>query len=249
MSLQENFEKLQGQFSNLDWENVGGWPLPIKILAWLATAVAVVVASYQLQLNQKHAELDAQTQKEVTLKAEFEKKVQDAANIDAYRQQMSEMSNSFSTLLAQLPKDTEVPGLLDDITNKGQESGLNFKAIDLQPEKKAEFYIELPINIKVTGGYHDFGNFVSGVAGLPRIVTLHDFVIVNTAGAPKPAAAPAGAANAPPADNRAHSTEELSMSISAKTYRYKGSDDGESDGLKKAGSPPAKPAADAAKKG
>ncbi|HQQ62886.1 MAG TPA: type 4a pilus biogenesis protein PilO [Pseudomonadales bacterium] len=244
MSMQEKFEKLQGQFSNLDWENVGGWPLPVKVLAWIATAVAVVGASYQFELSQKHSELDMQAQKEISLRAEFEKKVQDAANIDAYRQQMSEMSNSFSTLLAQLPKDTEVPGLLDDITNKGQESGLNFQAIDLQPEKKAEFYIELPINIKVTGGYHDFGNFVSGVAGLPRIVTLHDFLIQNKADAPKVAAK----AGSNPADNHAHSTEELSMTISAKTYRYKGADDGE-DGSKKAKSSTKPSANDAAKKG
>jgi type IV pilus assembly protein PilO len=243
MSAQDKFEKLQAQLSNLDWENVGAWPLLIKIVAWIATAVLVVGASYQLQLNQKHSELDALAQKEVVLREEFEKKVQDAANIDAYRLQMTEMSNSFSTLLAQLPKDTEVPGLLDDITNKGQESGLNFQAIDLQPEKKAEFYIELPINIRVTGGYHDFGNFVSGIAGLPRIVTLHDFVIINSAGAPRPAAAKGVI------PNHAYSSEELSMSISARTYRYKGADDGEGAGPKKAKVSANEGSNDAAKKG
>lgn len=230
MSLQEQFEKLQGDFSNLDMENIGGWPLPVKILSWLAAMCAVVVIAYQLVLNEKRSELTSAAQKEITLRSDFEKKVQDAANIDAYRQQMIDMSASFSTLLAQLPKDTEVPGLLDDISNKGQDSGLNFDAIDLQQERKAEFYIELPINIKVNGGYHDFGAFVSGVAGLPRIVTLHDFIIQS-----RKAAAVKGAANTTKANenDHAHSTEELTMTISAKTYRYKTAEDGDSDTSKK----------------
>ena len=117
----------------------------------------------------------------------------------------------------QLPKDTEVPGLLDDISNIGQQSGLNFEAIDLQQEKKADFYVELPISVKVKGGYHDFGAFVSGVAGLPRIVTLHDFAIIPAANA----AVRAHKAKVQhlPMEIEARNSEELSMEIMARTYR------------------------------
>jgi type IV pilus assembly protein PilO len=236
MSIQEKFEKLQNDFSNLDTENIGGWPLPVKVVCWLAVMVAVVGLSYQMVLQDQRDRLTAEGQKEITLRGEFEQKVQDAANIEAYRRQMKEMTESFSALLAQLPKDTEVPGLLDDISEKGLGSGLSFQGIDLQQEKKADFYIELPISIKVKGGYHDFGTFVSGVAGLPRIVTLHDFIIQPaTAGAPKPGAAPGAAAND---GGRGRDNEELAMQITAKTYRYKASDDeasGKSGGQKNKG--------------
>ncbi|HSC74826.1 MAG TPA: type 4a pilus biogenesis protein PilO [Pseudomonadales bacterium] len=226
MSLQEKFEKLQSDFSNLDPDNMGAWPRPVKVVCWLLAMVAVIALSYQLVLRDQQAVLDGAIQKEATLRTEFEQKVQEAANLDAYRAQMKEMTDSFSALLLQLPKDTEVPGLLDDISNNGQQSGLNFEAIDLQPEKKSDFYIELPISIKVKGGYHDFGAFVSGVAGLPRIVTLHDFTIV-------PADAQSGAqktgAQKTKEEDRARGSEELSMTILAKTYRYKSAEDAEKD--------------------
>ena len=107
---------------------------------------------------------------------EFEKKAFQAANLEAYRQQMREMEESFGALVSQLPSDTEVPGLLEDITNKGLLNGLNIASIDLLPEQAREFYVELPISIVASGSYHDLGAFVSGMAGLPRIVTLHNFV-------------------------------------------------------------------------
>lgn len=223
MSLQEKLEKLQNDFSNLDPDNIGAWPLPVKVACWLLAMVAVVVISYQLVLRDQHASLEVETQKEASLRSEFQLKVQDAANLDAYKAQMMEMTDSFSALLLQLPKDTEVPGLLDDISNNGQQSGLSFEAIDLQQEKKADFYIELPISIKVKGGYHDFGTFVSGVAGLPRIVTLHDFVITPTNVSDKKAAA---------GDDQARNSEELTMVILARTYRYKSADDAEKDAMK-----------------
>jgi len=116
---------------------------------------------------------------------------------------MVEMEASFGALVKQLPSDTEVPGLLEDITLTGIGTGLEIKSIQLKPEVAAEFYIELPIEIQVTGTYHDFGSFVSGVAGLPRIVTLHDFTI-------KPGDAGL-----------------LNMTILAKTYRYNDQEDGQ----------------------
>lgn len=224
MSLQEKFEKLQNDLATLDMENIGGWPIFVKAICWVLAMVAVIVLTYQLILREESANLQAEGAKEQTLKTEFEQKVKDAANIEAYQNQNKEMTESFSTLLNQLPKDTEVPGLLDDISEKGQTSGLNFEAIDLQTEKKADFYIELPISIKVKGGYHDFGAFVSGVAGLPRIVTLHDFVISPSSGDAK-----AQSADKPNTDDKARNSEELSMVITAKTYRYKSSEEADAE--------------------
>jgi type IV pilus assembly protein PilO len=130
--------------------------LPILILRILGLAAAgkgcmlafgygrcCCIVLYQFVLKDQQAKLATEAQKEVSLRSEFEQKVQDAANLDAYRAQMKEMGDSFSALILQLPKDTEVPGLLDDISNNGQQSGLNFEAIDLQQEKKADFYVEL----------------------------------------------------------------------------------------------------------
>jgi len=134
---------------------------------------------------------------EAELLREYENKAFLAANLDAYRAQMVELDETFGALLQKLPKDTEVPGLLEDITEVAYGSGLSMKSISLQPEKTTEYYVELPIRIDVIGDYHDFGSFVSGVASLPRIVTLHDYTIKETEGA------------------------LLNMVIEAKTYRYK----------------------------
>ena len=136
---------------------------------------------------------------EVALRKEFEDKSFRAANLEAYKEQLAEIEERFSGLLKQLPKDSEVPGLLEDITQMGLNSGLEFESITLKPEVAKQFYVELPINIVVRGSYHDLATFVSSVAGLPRIVTLNDFVIepVNVA-----------------------SPDLLTMNIVAKTYRY-----------------------------
>jgi Tfp pilus assembly protein PilO len=144
-------------------------------------------------------------QLEITLKRDFEKKAFEAANLQAYERQMVEMEESFGALVSQLPSDTEVPGLLEDITNKGELNGLTINTIDLLEERPQEFYVELPIQINAVGSYHDLGAFISGMAGLPRIVTLHDFEIVAEGNA----------------------TNMLKMNILAKTYRYR---DGDSDG-------------------
>jgi type IV pilus assembly protein PilO len=187
-------------FSELNAENIGSWPLPVKVIAWVLTFIVLVVAGYFYTISDMRDQLTQVESKELSLKKEFEDKAFKAANLDALRKQMAEMEQSFGALVSQLPTDTEVPGLLEDITNKGVESGLEIKSIKLQPEQAKEFYIELPISIEVTGTYHDFGTFVSGIAGLPRIVTLHDFKINS--------------------DSKTQGV--LSMSISAKTYRYKG---------------------------
>ncbi|MBP6699856.1 MAG: type 4a pilus biogenesis protein PilO [Halioglobus sp.] len=185
--------------ASLDFENVGSWPVAVKVTIWGLLLVAVLVGGYYYHIKDLQAQLAQVEAKEVELKKDFEKKAFQAANLDAYRQQMVEMEESFGALVSQLPSDTEVPGLLEDITNKGLLNGLEIASIQLQKEAAREFYVELPIAISASGSYHDLGAFISGMAGLPRIVTLHDFVITAK-------------------DDDANN---LGMSIVAKTYRYK----------------------------
>lgn len=227
--INEKFQTFLEQVKNLDPENIGSWPFLIKTIIWAIVFTAVLGAGYKLDFEGLHNEKAAAVAKEVELRTEYEKKVEEAANLEAYRAQMAEMEKSFSSLLGQLPTDTEVPGLLDDISGKGLDSGLVFDAIDLKPEKAEEFYTSLPIQLNVRGGYHDFGSFVSGVAGLPRIVTLHDFLI--TAGAPPSAASKKG-------EDASVRAGLLSMTITAMTYRYRNPEDG---GGPKKNVKPAKP--------
>lgn len=204
-TLQSLQESLQGfDINDLDFQNIGAWPLVIKVVAWVLVFVICMFGGYKLLVEDAMANMERVASEESALKEEFSKKAFEAANLKAYRKQMEEMKQSFGALVGQLPSDTEVPGLLEDITNKGIGSGLDFESIDLKAERRAEFYVELPIQIVVSGAYHDMGSFVSGVAGLPRIVTLHDFLI------------------------EAASQDDLSklkMNITAKTYRYKDEED------------------------
>jgi type IV pilus assembly protein PilO len=185
--------------NELDTNNMGSWPPAIKALAGVLLMVLVLALGYAFYLNDLEDQLELKREEESTLKEQFATKARMAANLELYTQQLKEMEVSFGVLLRQLPSDTEVPGLLEDITRTGLGSGLEFEEIKLLPEVTRPFYIELPIQITVTGAYHDLATFVSGVAGLPRIVTLHDFDLApaNPEGGPK-----------------------LRMSILAKTYRY-----------------------------
>ena len=200
MSLSEWFEGLRKiDFNDLDTSNMGAWPPAIKCLVAGLLMLVVLALGYNFSTRDLENQLDLKREEESTLKEQFAGKVRMAANLDLYTQQLKYMQNAFGVLLRQLPGDTEVPGLLEDITRTGLGSGLEFEEIKLLPEVAQPFYIELPIQITVTGGYHDLATFVSGVAGLPRIVTLHDFDLapVSPQGAPK-----------------------LRLSILAKTYRY-----------------------------
>jgi type IV pilus assembly protein PilO len=185
--------------ASLDFENVGSWPVAVKVAIWGLLLAAVLVGGYYYHIKDLQAELAQVEAQELELKKDFEKKAFQAANLDAYRQQMVEMEESFGALVSQLPSDTEVPGLLEDITNKGLLNGLEIASIQLQQEAAREFYVELPIAISASGSYHDLGAFISGMAGLPRIVTLHDFTITA----------------------KGDDANNLGMSIIAKTYRYK----------------------------
>lgn len=184
--------------NNLDFENVGSWPMPVKAFFWVITTAVSGWLVYNFMLSESLVMLDTERSKESQLMQEYERKAFQAANLDRYKTQMEEMENTFGALLRQLPKDAEVPGLLEDITHTGLSAGLEFESITLASEQSKEFYIELPINISVRGGYHALGAFVSGVASLPRIVTVHDFTIKS-----------------------GDSPNDLTMDILAKTYRYK----------------------------
>ena len=201
MALADQIQQLQNvDFSNLDANNIGKWPLALKVIVLLVAFLAAVGGGYYFWILPQLEEQDRLARQEQTLRSEFEDKAGQAANLEELKQQRVEMEESFGALLRQLPSDTEVPGLLEDITMTGLDAGLKFQAIQLQPERRREFYIELPISITVQGLYHNMGAFVSGVANLSRIVTLHDFRI------------------APAASNA--DGGELVMQIEARTYRY-----------------------------
>ncbi len=208
MAFQDTLQQLQNfDFNSLDMNNPGDWPGPAKVVALVLVFVLAAAGGYFFYLTGKLEQLEREARQEQTLRGQFETKARDAANLDILRRQQAEMQESFGAMLRQLPTDTEVPGLLEDITMTGLDAGLKFSAIDLQAERQAEFYRELPISITVSGTYHGMGAFVSGVANLSRIVTLHDFSIT-----PERARGGRGA--------RSEGDGELTMQIQARTYRY-----------------------------
>ena len=205
MNLAEHIKALnQFDLADLDMEHVGSWPAALKVILLGLLFTLIVVAGFYLHIDDLNQQLATIDQEEQTLRQDFEKKAFEAANLDAYKAQLVDMEARFGALVAQLPSKTEVPGLLEDITDKGELNGLSIKRIDLLNEQAQTFYVELPIAIEAVGSYHDLGAFISGMAGLPRIVTLHDFDITIDA----------------------DTAPMLEMSILAKTYRYREEDDG-----------------------
>jgi len=173
-------EQLQGfDVSDIDWENMGSWPIIGKLAFCVLIAAGVLAGCYFGLVESEIAQLERLERAEKDLKAGLESKAFRVANLDEYRAQLVEMELSFGSLLKQLPRDTEVPGLLDDISSAALNSGLDLNKIDPKALQSTEFYNELPIDIEVAGDYHELGAFVSGVASLPRIVTLHDFSITK----------------------------------------------------------------------
>ncbi|QEW05251.1 type IV pilus inner membrane component PilO [Nitrincola iocasae] len=182
--------------NNLDFKAAGNWPVGVKFICYLLAFAVVVGAGIHFLITDKHKAVEQEIVRENELKAQYEDKAFRVANLDALRRQMADVEERFSEILKQLPTDKEVPGLLEDISDIGRQAGLSIESIALQPETRTDFYIELPINIQVSGTYHQMGEFVSGVAAIERIVTLHDYSIQTTA------------------------NDQLSMTINAKTYRY-----------------------------
>jgi type IV pilus assembly protein PilO len=198
MAMHDTLKQLQSfDFADIDFNNVGSWPGPLKLIAMLLALALMLGGGYFFYLTDKQQVLERVQSKERELRSDFEAKSFQATNLEVYRQQKREMEETFGTLLRQLPSDTEVPGLLEDITRAALENELKIESITLQAERRSQFYVELPIDISVEGDYHRFGAFVSAVANLSRIVTLHDFNIAPQA-----------------------RTDGLKMTIMAKTYRY-----------------------------
>jgi type IV pilus assembly protein PilO len=193
--------------NELDLSNIGIWPTPVKAVVVLLVAIIVISAGYYFIIEDQLNSLDGVQKTELDLRKEFETKQAKASNLDAYRQQLEEMKQSFGTMLRQLPDKTEVAELLVDVSQTGLASGLEFELFKPEEEVPKEFYAELPIQVIVNGRYHEFGNFISGLAALPRIVTIHDIKIKR-------------------GDSK-EGNSDLVLEATAKTYRYLDEEEGE----------------------
>ncbi len=173
-----DFKKLQ-EINDLDFDQIPIWPFEIKAVVALFVAIAVAAATYFGLVSEKLPVLESAQLKEIELKQNYQAKYRIAVNLDAYKDQLARIQDDFSSMLRSLPTSNETPGLLDDITFVGTTAGLTFRLLNWQKEIPKEFYTELPIQMEVTGSYHEFGQFVSNIANLPRIVTLHDFDVTR----------------------------------------------------------------------
>lgn len=165
------------ELNELDFGNVGDWPAAVKLILILILCGLVATGWYFLDTEQQYIDLNRVEKVEQELRTDFEAKQAKAANLDAYRAQLTEMEESFGAMLRQLPNRTEVADLLVDVSQTGLAAGLEFELFKPQNEVPRDFYAELPIQIRVIGDFHEFGEFVSGLAALPRIVTVHDVQI------------------------------------------------------------------------
>ncbi|AGA88960.1 Tfp pilus assembly protein PilO [Thioflavicoccus mobilis 8321] len=192
---------LNVDLNDLDLNTYGEWPALIKGIVVVLIVVAVGFGWYHFHAQGQVQRLEQERKREVKLKTSFEEKQRKAANLDAYRQQLAEMEESFGAMLRQLPDETEVAALLVDVSQTGLAAGLVFELFEPRGETTRDFYAELPIRIRVIGFYHDFGRFISGLAALPRIVTIHDVTI-------KPVGSGVGG------------EPRLALDATLKTYRY-----------------------------
>lgn len=188
------------QFRQVDWNDPGRWPLLVHALVVAVAFVVMAVGfSYVFVVKEKKPDLEGKEKEEMELRGVFRDKHQKAVNLSVYEQQLKDIESSFGALLRQLPGRTEVPNLLVDISQTGVAAGLDEKLFQPSAEEKKDFYAELPIKIRLSGSYHEFGEFVSGIAALPRIVTLHDISIKSEKGA---------------------AFDQLTLDLTARTYRY-----------------------------
>jgi type IV pilus assembly protein PilO len=186
------------ELNELDFSNIGDWPLIVKAILILILCGLVGAGWYFLYTEDQYVELERVEKVEQELRQDFEIKQAKAANLDAYRAQLAEMQESFGSMLRQLPNRTEVADLLVDVSQTGLAAGLEFELFQPEGEVPKDFYAELPIKIRVVGDYHEFGEFVSGLAALPRIVTVHNVKVSPRTG----------------------DASDLLLEATAKTYRY-----------------------------
>ena len=188
------------ELQSLDVNDVGRWPLIFRIaVIVIIFAVVLGLGVYWFIVKDKAPQLERVQKEEEELRVTFESKQRKAANYDAYKAQLAQIEQSFGTMLRQLPGETEIPSLIVDISQTGLAAGLQEKLFVPRGEIPRDFYAEKPISIRLAGSYHEIGNFVSGIAALPRIVTLHDINITRE-------------------DPQAF--DRLSIEVTAKTYRY-----------------------------
>lgn len=187
---------------NLDPNDVGRWPPVFRFGAiGIIFLVAAALMIYFLAWSPNKPDLDAARAQEEKLLQDLEGKARKAANLDGYKTQLAQIEKSFGTMLGKLPNKTEVPNLLTDISQQGTAAGLDQKLFQPGPQVNKDFYAELPIKMRLTGSFHSIGAFVSGIAALPRIVTLHDVQIA-------------------PASKDKSGFDQLQVDLTAKTYRY-----------------------------
>ncbi|MGL5742583.1 MAG: type 4a pilus biogenesis protein PilO [Legionella sp.] len=191
--------------NELTLDNVGQWPLIVKISVLLGVSVFIIALGYWLIIQDNFTQFNTLKAKEETLKTDFENKQRQLYNLPAYREQLQVMTERFALMLKELPEKNEMPGLLEEVSKTGVTSGLRFELFAPQPEVVHDFYIELPIKVSVVGTYFQLAMFISLLAELNRIVTLHDFNLEGVASK----------------DHKVVSDDALIMSITAKIYRYR----------------------------
>ena len=212
-----DFNEFRRSFESLDSQNYGSWPSAVKATVFIMIIGFIAALSWALPISSKIDEITAAESQQQTLLDSYREKETRARHLDVYEAQVLQMETEFNTLLEQLPKDTRVSELVEGINMTGVGSSIRFQDISVEPEIENEFFIEQPIRIAALGEYHQFGNFISGLAALPRIITMHDFEVTN----PQPTL---------------DALPELNLVLQTKTYRSKTIDE----------TPEVEPTADAA---
>ncbi|OLF38879.1 MULTISPECIES: type 4a pilus biogenesis protein PilO [unclassified Psychrobacter] len=199
---QFNFNDFRRSFESLDTENYGSWPIPVKVTVLIFIVAFIAALAWALPISSKIDAITAAESEQQTLLDSYRQKESRARHLEAYKAQVIQMETEFNTLLDQLPKDTRVSELVEGINMTGVGSNIRFQDISVEPEIENEFFIEQPIRIAALGEYHQFGSFISGLAALPRIITMHDFEVSN----PQPTL---------------EAIPELNLVLQTKTYRSK----------------------------
>lgn len=189
-------------FESLDSENYGSWPLTVKVTLLVFIIAFIAVLAWALPISSKIDEIKAAESEQQTLLTSYREKESRARYLEDYKLQVAQMETEFNTLLEQLPKETRVSELVEGINMTGVGSNIRFQDISVEAEIENEFFIEQPIRIAALGEYHQFGSFISGLAALPRIITMHDFEVSN----PQPTL---------------DAIPELNLVLQTKTYRSK----------------------------